>query len=328
MKRRIAITGAAGTLGRRLRVHWWEREDIELVLLDLAPGGDDSIIQADLSQWDEGWVKWLAGVDTIVHLAANANAQADSAALVASNIDAVRHIYRAAVQQGVARVILASSVWAMAGRAEDDLPILAEAAQPGGNAYGQSKAFAEQLAQEVAGKPATLALRMGGCAPGENAPVHKNRWENSCWLSSGDFCRGMDCALEADIQGFAVVNLTSDIPGGRWDLAHTRQVMGYVPQDRFAPPAPASLVRRGVRKARRVLRQALPRAGDVALAADTACALGEGPLWDEARQCVWFLDILGGALHRYDAAHGGVTQVPGEPGFAVHDRAGGLLLGV
>lgn len=32
--------------------------------------------------------------------------------------------------------------------------------------------------------------------------------------------------------------------------------------------------------------------------------LGEGPLWDVARQCLWFVDIMRGHVHRYDPASG------------------------
>ena len=34
------------------------------------------------------------------------------------------------------------------------------------------------------------------------------------------------------------------------------------------------------------------------------CELGEGPLWDEREQCLYWVDILPGKIHRYDPASG------------------------
>jgi D-xylonolactonase len=334
-KRRIAITGAAGNLGRRLRIHWWARADLELILLDCAPGADPAIISGDLSEWNASWVNRLVGVETIVHLAANVDPGADKAALTGSNIEGVRNLYRAAVLHGVSRVILASSVWAMAGRARDTLSIFADDAEPGDNAYGSSKQFSEQLAREqaLAGGPITIALRIGGCPPGANLPVRKNDWEDQCWLSNRDFCRGINCALDAPApnQGFAVANLTSLIPDGRWDLEHTRVIIGYVPQDRYEPPAPllVSGLRRAMHKVRRSVRCGQQRPSDVRLVSDVRCKLGEAPLWDPVRQCLWFVDIVDGILYQYRldgdvCAH----SIGNEPAFVVHDEAGGLLLGM
>jgi len=235
--RRIAITGAAGNLGGRLRRHLASRPEWTLVLLDKDPRGDASILQADLADGDAAWSSVLEGVDTIVHLAANADASAPWSALTGPNIDSVLNLYAAAARAGVRRVILASSVWAMAGRTADDLPILAGDADPGTSAYGATKLFAERVAAAHAKSngPSTIALRIGGCPPGDNPPLRKNAWEDQCWLSAGDFCRAVTAAIEAPHAGFAAVNLTSEIPNSRWSLAEAADLIGYAPADRFAP---------------------------------------------------------------------------------------------
>lgn len=58
--------------------------------------------------------------------------------------------------------------------------------------------------------------------------------------------------------------------------------------------------------------------------------LGEGPLWSESNQCLWFVDILGCRLHRYSPAtneHASWTT-PSLPGFTAELADGGLLVGL
>ncbi len=58
--------------------------------------------------------------------------------------------------------------------------------------------------------------------------------------------------------------------------------------------------------------------------------LGEGPLWDAARGCLWWIDIEGRKLHRHDLSTGRNRQhaMPGRPGFVALHRSGPLVLGI
>lgn len=63
------------------------------------------------------------------------------------------------------------------------------------------------------------------------------------------------------------------------------------------------------------------------LAGTPGAELGEGPSWDAAEQCLTFVDIVGGRLHRwrYGAEHSSTVEI-GELVAAAVPRAGGGLL--
>lgn len=61
------------------------------------------------------------------------------------------------------------------------------------------------------------------------------------WLSDRDLCHGMARAVLAEGIGFAVLNLMSDSPGMRWDIAETRRAIGYAPRDGATPVVTSEL---------------------------------------------------------------------------------------
>lgn len=63
---------------------------------------------------------------------------------------------------------------------------------------------------------------------------------------------------------------------------------------------------------------------------DVQAELGEGPVWDDARHCLWFVDIKGRKLHRYDPLDGGKASwsTPDQTGFALPAADGSLVCGV
>jgi uronate dehydrogenase len=246
----VLITGAAGNLGGKLRQHLEGR--YRLRLLDITPRGDPAIIPADLSRWDKSWVDHFQGVDAVVHLAANATAQQPWADVLGPNIDAVIHLFQAAVWARVQRVVYVSSNHVMGGYkdAMETVRLTTDLApRPGAHyvvnseardstPYGAAKLFGERLGKctaEVHGL-SVIAVRIGWVRPGDNrpeeVPPERGPWFRMMWLSNRDYCQLMERCLLAELATpFAVVNGMSANTGMPWDIETTRRLLMYAPQD-------------------------------------------------------------------------------------------------
>jgi uronate dehydrogenase len=253
----VLITGAAGNLGGKLRRHLEGRYDLRL--LDRQPGDDPAIVAADLSRWDESWVRHFAGVEVVVHLAADPTAFLSWPELLGPNVDAVVHTFEAAARNGVRRLVLASSNHVMGGYKDDpaagpiteDLPprpgtrYSRGGQQRDSTPYAAAKLFAERLGRCFAESRGleVIAVRIGWCWYGRNRPEDlppdREDWFRQMWLSNRDFCHLMERCLVADPpRRFVVVNGMSANAGMRWDLTAARRLLGYEPLDDVTRPTP------------------------------------------------------------------------------------------
>src|SRR5262245_30763460 len=103
MARKVLLTGAGGRIGTAFRAFVGDQYDFRLVDRDASKienAGNYEVIEAELSDLDV-CQQVCAGMDTVVHLAADANASADFyGSLLDSNVQAVNSIVRAATDQG------------------------------------------------------------------------------------------------------------------------------------------------------------------------------------------------------------------------------------
>ena len=62
----------------------------------------------------------------------------------------------------------------------------------------------------------------------------------------------------------------------------------------------------------------------------SACELGEGPVWRADDKAVWFVDIKGLRIHRYEPESGAAFswQAPAQPGFIAPTEDGGWIAGL
>ena len=122
------------------------------------------------------------------------------------------------------------------------------------NAYAVAKLMGERVCAGMASVSGltTVSLRIGWCQPGHNHPGTISAsgipgaagdpdagrdlaWFRGMWLSNRDFVGAVGSAIRADAaawpQPAIVVNAMSDNTGMPWDIATTRELIGYAPVD-------------------------------------------------------------------------------------------------
>jgi nucleoside-diphosphate-sugar epimerase len=233
----VLITGATGNIGRKLRAHLGATGKYVLRLLCLNPNADPDVQTADLSVYDESWAGRFAGVDTVLHIAADPSPRAGWGRIQALNIDLTLNVMAAAQRHGVRRVVFASSNFVVAGHrfAASNLTTTMEPAPI--NAYGASKLFGERLGKIFAERygMSFIAFRIGVCQranDNQHGPwIPFGHWGQAMWVSDRDLCRAFEHAIDVVRIKFGVYNLVSNNPGMRWDIAGLRDDLGFVPED-------------------------------------------------------------------------------------------------
>lgn len=236
MSHTIGITGATGSIGKKVRKHFAELE-FEMRLLCLNAPNDPQVLTADLSVYEESWASQLAGLDAVIHLAGDSSARASWESVQRNNIDATLNVFRAAEKGHTKRIVFASSNWVMAGYRFGSERLTTHIAPRPINPYGCGKLLCERAGYQLAARTGIsfIALRIGCCQhiPGNQPGPHIEHglWGQQMWLSDRDLCHGVERAVLAEGIPFAVLNLMSDNPGMRWDLDDTRRVIAYEPRD-------------------------------------------------------------------------------------------------
>lgn len=238
MTRTILITGAAGNIGRKITAQLRGNPDNSLRLLDRIAA--EGIEPADFGIWDDAWARHFAGVDTVIHLAGNPSGAANWASARRDNIGGTQHVLRAAREAEVRRVIFASTNQVMLGYRFKAGPVTTDMPPAPLSPYGISKYFGEEMGRALHEETGIefLALRIGYFQRDENPPgpqMNVGAWGQSMWLSNRDMNQAIEKAISAPPFGFAVVNLMSRNAGMRWDIEHTREIIGYVPLDAATP---------------------------------------------------------------------------------------------
>ena len=234
-RRFVLLTGAAGRIGTAFREAHGERyrfrlADLKTDMLADTPGEDHEVVPLDIA--DAGACREAcAGIDTVIHLAADPSPEADwESSLLPNNIEAVVNIFCAASEAGCRRVVFASSVHAVGGL-QDDEAIADDAPPRPVNLYGASKAFGEAVASTYSAQGLSgIAIRIGAY----DAPWFHESGDATAamaYVSARDLNDLLVLCIETADIPYAVVAGISDNARKRFNLIQTRQLLGYEPKD-------------------------------------------------------------------------------------------------
>jgi NAD+ dependent glucose-6-phosphate dehydrogenase len=233
-ERSILLTGSEGRIGSAFFTEAAGRYRFllaDLRVLDDPPHGEHEWIALDVADLDACRAA-CAGIDTVIHLAADPDPEADFyASLLESNIQGVYNILRAAADNRCRRVVLASSLHVISGYPPGE-PVPADASPRPVTMYGAAKAFAEAAGCCIAESEhvSVIAVRIGAYeAPWiveDPAPANL-----SAFISARDMNQLLIRCIEAPDISFAIVAGISDNQSKRIDLDSTRTLLDYHPQD-------------------------------------------------------------------------------------------------
>ena len=221
----VLVTGAAGDIGRRLRVllkgvyphlRW---SDVKRPN-DLAAGED--FVQAELADMRQVEAA-VDGIEGIVHLG-GFSVEGPWETILNSNIIGCYNLFEAARRKRVKRIVFASSNHAVGfyprrRRIGTHAPVRPD------SRYGVSKAFGEALGALYSDKHGMVVtcLRIGNVGP---RPLDVRRL--SIWISPEDIVQLIRIGLEHPDIRFDIVYGASDNAASWWDNSRARQ-LGYRP---------------------------------------------------------------------------------------------------
>lgn len=224
---RILMTGAAGMLGKALRASL-AADCACLRLSDLGamekPALHEEVIQCDLGD-REAVFNLCEGVNAIVHFGGVSTEQPFDA-ILHSNIIGLYNLYEAAREQGVRRILFASSNHVTGFYKQSETIDALTPPRPDGH-YGVSKAFGEDLSRMYFDKYGieTLCMRIGS-----SFPEPDKRRSLASWLSHADLYRMVKAGLEATVVGHSIIYGVSDNQAKWYDNRYANHI-GYRPKD-------------------------------------------------------------------------------------------------
>ncbi|CAQ02436.1 NAD-dependent epimerase/dehydratase family protein [Clavibacter sepedonicus] len=223
---RIVMTGAAGMAGRGVRP-LLRAAGHELVLLDLVdpePVEGERAVIASVRDTD-AVRDAVRGADVVVHLGGISRERPWDDVL-AANIDGTRSVLDAARQEGVRRVLLASSTHAVGFHPVPAVPVDHLPPRPD-SLYGVTKAAMEALGSVYADRHAmsVVSARIGTLL---DRPT--GRRSLSTWLSFPDLARLVEAVAALEEPGHRIVWGVSR-NARAWFSPESGERIGYYPED-------------------------------------------------------------------------------------------------
>jgi nucleoside-diphosphate-sugar epimerase len=197
------VTGGSGRIGRVLRAH-----------LSHLPLTFKSRLELDVTD-PSALCAALSGHDAVIHLATPIKANSESIDVFTHSVSMVRGLLEVAREAGVRRVVVPSSISAVAteqlyGR----LPITVDSARPAQGEYGRTRYLVEGLAREAATNGLDVLCVRLGFVRFPDAPPLRRPDGRAHWLSHQDCAALFEACVTASIDPgrFALFFGVSDLP--------------------------------------------------------------------------------------------------------------------
>src|SRR6516165_6414614 len=232
----ILITGAAGQIGRAIRVGL--RRGYPLIrLADVAPMDaaetGEEVMTTDIRDM-AAMEKAMAGIDCVVHLA-GASVESEWEKVLPLNIEGCYNVFEAARRSGVKRIVFASSNHAIGFHRRERFIDTNVVPRPD-TRYGVSKVFGEALSRLYADKHgmSVACLRIGSFLTPDRPTDSR---QLLTWISHRDMVQLVRRCIDHPDYHFVIVYGVSNNLRGRWDNSNVK-FLGYRPEDDaevFAP---------------------------------------------------------------------------------------------
>jgi nucleoside-diphosphate-sugar epimerase len=247
-RHRVLVTGSAGRIGKAAVEALVSRGHFVRGFDRIPSDAASESTEGDIGNW-ETVTKAVAGMDTIIHLAATPDDDDFMTTLLPNNIVPIHHILESARIHGVQRVILAST-----GQVNwyhhfnGPFPVGVSVSLTPRYWYAVTKIFAEFAGKVFSEthKMDVVAVRLGAC-PRDRASVDfigTSEITRDVYLSPADAGRFFVLATEAGGGfGFQVVYTCS-----KWvlrevlDLEPARRLFGFEPRDRWPEGVPPEII--------------------------------------------------------------------------------------
>jgi nucleoside-diphosphate-sugar epimerase len=241
-KRFVLLTGAAGRIGTSFRSLYGDRYRFRLVdRREIAAVAGHEARLGDLARLEFAR-EVCAGIDTVVHLAADPSPRAGFyETLLEMNIQATYNVFAAAQEAACRRVVFASSNHAVNAYPLDVQVHPDDPVRPG-DLYGVTKCFGEALARYFADRFGLrgISLRIGAFGSPESLAQSDSPRTLSLFISPRDLGQLIHRSIEApDELTFAIFHGVSDNQFKRLDIANARELIGYQPEDNAFALCPA-----------------------------------------------------------------------------------------
>ncbi len=227
MTERVLLTGAAGSIATMLRPRL-ARPGRVLRLLDTRPmsaGDAEEVVLGSLTD-ATAMRDACAGVDAVVHLGGHP-VERTFDDILAVNVVGARVVLEAAREQGVPRVVLASSNHAVGFAERGSDPAPADLPPRPDTWYGWSKTAMESMGRMFVDRFGmdVVALRIGSCTD-----VPRDVRSLATWLSPDDAGRLVEASLDPAVRGFHLVWGVSANTRAWWS-PDAGAAIGYHPRD-------------------------------------------------------------------------------------------------